>query len=753
MAQDDFQRARERYEDAGEAMRENHERMREDLRFSNPADPDQWHKQTKLDRKGRPLLTLDQTNQFVQQVVNDGRQNTPSISTVPVDDRADPEVALKCSGLIRHVEYRSRAAIAYDTSLEYSARNGLGWLRVVPTVVDKERNHQEPRIFAVHDPLSCRIDGDSVEYDGSDAMWGFAETTMSESAFKRKHPKARVSSFGDSKGWCSEKGVRVAEYFEVLEEKANAITITGPDGGELTLSEDDYWKMAAQVGFKPEPIRTEQVTKRRVRWRKMSGVDFLDDEDTDFPADWIGLIPVYGHVVWVDGKRVVCGLTRRLMDGQRFHNYQMSSLAETLLLQPKAPFMAPGRAIEGYEEHWEALNAGNPSYLPYNDIDEDGQPVPAPSRLSSPQFPTAFAQAATLGVQEMQASVGMYKSNLGQQSNAVSGRAKIADKIEGDTATFHYVDNQRRSLEHLGRIVLQMTLRLVDTPRQMRILGLDDKSGTIFVDPEQASPIKRDGAGRVVAINPNVGEYDVRVKVGPGYTTIRQELKERLTTLGQGNPALGAALAPILVKLDDLPEADKVMRVCLALLPPNVQAAYQDEGPDGAANIPPQVKAQLQALEGQLKQAAEMMQQMQAKLAEAEQAAKSKSDEVSVKQADSETKAYEARTDRLRAAVDLLTAQAAAMQPQATEPAEAAEPAPDMLQGMLELMATVLEGTAANATGLTEAQQIMLEVAQAQAETQDQLGALTEIVTRPRVAEVEYNEAGQPVRAVGVLQQ
>ena len=73
----------------------------------------------------------------------------------------------------------------------------------------------------------------------------------------------------------------------------------------------------------------------------------------------------------------------------------------------------------------------------------------------------------------MEASVGMYKSNLGQQSNAVSGRAKLADQREGDTANFHYIDNLRRSMEHMGRIVVGMIPRIFDTRRQAKIMGKD----------------------------------------------------------------------------------------------------------------------------------------------------------------------------------------------------------------------------------------------------------------------------------------
>ena len=58
MAQDLHQQALERYKNAQEYMRENHERMREDLRFSNPADPQQWDKKAVALRVGRPCLTF-----------------------------------------------------------------------------------------------------------------------------------------------------------------------------------------------------------------------------------------------------------------------------------------------------------------------------------------------------------------------------------------------------------------------------------------------------------------------------------------------------------------------------------------------------------------------------------------------------------------------------------------------------------------------------------------------------------------------
>lgn len=599
--QDTLQQAKEEYADAQEAIREQNARFREDLKFSNPADPEQWDTYAKKARKGRPMLTLDRTNQYIAQVVNDSRQNKPSIQTLPADSRADIEVAKRLNGIIRHIEYTSRAAIAYDTAMELSARVGLGWLRVLPKVTRYETNEQEITIGRVHDPMSICLDPNSVEPDGCDAMYGFAESVLTYKAFERMFPKAKRANW-DSEGWFSEDGVRIAEQFRVYEDKQNRIVIQAPDGGRMTVGEDEYWAMAQKTGVTPKVLDTFIAKTRRVKWRKLSGVEVL--EETDFPSQWVPLVPVLGYELWIDGKRYLCGMVRRMMDGQRLHNYEASAQTEAMMIQPKAPFLLSARAIEGHEPEWQALNNGNPPYQVFNDIDEQG-PIQPPVRLAPPAFPNAFNNGNTRGSMEMEASVGMSKSNLGQPSNAISGRAKLADQREGDTANFHYVDNLRRSMEHMGRIIVDMIPKIYDTERQAKIMGEDGEQSAVQINPNMDQPVARQG-GKVVAINPGVGAYDVRVKVGPSFATMREETAANLTELSRGNPQLGAALAPLLVKMSDLPEAEKISRVAISMLPPNVQQIYNE---DDQEDIPPGVKSKMQADAQQIQQMSAAMDQ------------------------------------------------------------------------------------------------------------------------------------------------
>lgn len=628
----DIKEYRERYDDARSSWADWRSRAQEDMRFSNPANPQQWSDDVLRARgRNRPALVFDQTNQYIAQVVNDARQNKPGIDVLPGDNDASDEAAEFYGGLIRQIEYVSRAQIAYDTGIENACRIGLGFILVVPEVVDGKLNEQEIRIKQVVDSLAATLDPDSIEPDGQDAEVGWLETTLSESQFKRRWPKAKAESYrGDS--WFGDSGIRVCQQFEKIYKRQNKIVIA--DGSEYT--EDEYWDKAQRDGVVAPVHSTYMASTPKVKWRWLSGCEVL--EETDYFAPWIGLVPIYGNVVWLDGKRQVCGMTRRMMDGQRAYNYERSAYIESVALSPKAPWVAPAEAIAKYQDRWEASNRENAAVLPYEHLDSSGNPLPPPTRNAPPAIGSAYAENAAMALNDIQASLGMYKSSLGQNSNAKSGVAINKLQTEGDTATFHYIDNLSRSIEQVGRICVAGAPILLDRQKTQRILGIDGKPKSAVIRPDL--PTAHAYEGDMMQVNPSMGLYDVRVKTGPSYTTQRQEVADRLAQITQGNPQLGAAVAPLLFTMSDMPEADKVSRIALALLPPEVQAAYEED--DKKPQIPPQLMAEMQQLQQQNQQLIAMLEK-----------AGHDVDELTAKNESSYNeqviKAYEAETKRIQA--------------------------------------------------------------------------------------------------------
>src|ERR1700743_2273054 len=107
--------AKERFERCEEAESEFRQRFVADMRFAN-GDSDnnwQWPDTIRNSREGddRPCLTINKTRQHNLQIINDAKQNKPSVKTLPVDGEADIEIAKILDGIVRHIEYNSHAEI------------------------------------------------------------------------------------------------------------------------------------------------------------------------------------------------------------------------------------------------------------------------------------------------------------------------------------------------------------------------------------------------------------------------------------------------------------------------------------------------------------------------------------------------------------------------------------------------------------------------------------------------------------------
>lgn len=641
--QDHHRRAMELYDDAKECWRENHQRMLEDLRFSNPADPQQWDTASKLLRKGRIMHTHDRTNQYKQQVVNSARKNKPGIVTAPADSRGDVEVAKRIDGVLRHIEYSSRSHIAYDTAIGHAADCGIGWIMVVPRVIRQYENHQEWRIERVIDPLSVML-LNSTEPDGSDATDGFAETLISKKQFKATYPEANPMSWGDgsTNGWVLDDMVRICTHQYVVETDEKWVTVANPETQEeLNLSAKDYEELTASIGYSPPITREFVAKKRRVMAETLSGSEVL--EETEFPSSWIGMVPVIGYETYVDGKRYLCGLTRRLRDSQIDYNFQRSAGTESIALQPKAPLLTPIEAMVGHEEHYANLNSGNPALLPFNAYDGEGRPIPKPERVRPPDLPTSYIQGAQQALSDMEAAIGMLRTSGDAPPASASGRALRERAISADTATFHFPDNQSTSIEQVGRIIVSGFSRIYDTRRVVRIIGEDGNHDAVTVDPEMPQAVERRG-GKVVAVNFNVGEYDVRIKTGPSYTSQRESAAEGIEQILSAAPQFTAVLGPQLVKLRDFPDADKTARMMVATLPPQMQKIF-NEGDDGDPHVTQQ---KLQAAEAQIEQMQQAGQQLQQQVSQMQQALAEKQTQTQI---DMQAAQSKAQTDQLNAQV------------------------------------------------------------------------------------------------------
>ena len=587
---------RSRYTMAIAALGESREDELDDLRFmaGSPDNQWQWPADVLATRgsvqgqtiNARPCLTINKLPQHVRQVTNQQRQNRPSGKVIPADDRADVAVAEVFDGIIRHIEYMSDADVAYDTACDNQVTYGEGYIRVLTEYAREDSFDQDLRIGRVRNSFSVYMDPTIQDPCGSDAQWCFITQDMLKEEFERTFPDAApitsimAQGIGDQSlsQWISENTVRIAEYFYIDHEKAKLNLYPGNVTAFDKTPQNDQLK--AMFG---KPLRTRTVDRRKVMWLKTNGYEILDERE--WPGKYIPVVRVIGNEFEVDGRLYVSGLVRNAKDAQRMYNYWTSQEAEMLALAPKAPFIAYGGQFEGYEMQWKTANTTNWPYLEVNpDVtDGAGNVLPLPQRAQPPMAQTGLIQAKMGAAEDIKSSTGQYNASLGQQGNERSGKAIMARVQEGDTGTYHYVDNLGRAIRHITRQLVDMIPKIYDTERIARIIGLDGEVGMAKINPQQQEPVKKivDQAGNVIEkiYNPTVGTYDVVITIGPSHLTKRQAAVEAMANILQTSPQLWQVAGDLFIKNMDWPGAQEMAARFKKIIDPKV-LAEDDKSPE-----------------------------------------------------------------------------------------------------------------------------------------------------------------------------
>lgn len=610
--------ARKRLQTAIEAFDAPRKDQLDDIRFA-AATPDngwQWPekiRQTRLnDPNGsRPVLTINKLPQHIKLVTNEQRQNRPSIKVIPVDDKADPEVADVLNGVIRHIEANSDADIAYDTAGENQVTHGEGYVRVLTEYCNEMsfEKEQEIIIAPIKNSFSVYMDPDGLRRDptGRFCEWAFVTDRLTKDAFKKEFPKAKETNWellgiGDqSKGWVDGDYVTIAEYFCV--EKVPGKLVLWSDNSITT--DDEMPKVAGLM-----PIDSKEITLRKVKWSKLSPLEEL--ETGEWAGKYIPIVRVVGNEYEVDGKVVISGLVRNTKDACRMYNYWVSQEAEILALSPKAPFVGAKGQFENFEQKWAQANTVNYPYLEYNPVIEEGVALPPPQRQAPPIPPAGFVNAKLGAADDIQATAGQYNPSLGAESKEKTGKAIIARQRQADVGTFHYMDNLARAIRQCGRVVIDLIPKIYDTKRVARIIGEDGEPSHVTLDPEQSEAVMEitgpDGVVEKI-FNPNVGVYDVRVTVGPSYTTQRQEAAQMMIELAQGvaDPQIALVMRYLAIKNMDWSGAQELAETIKRMLPPQITA-------DETEKVTPEVQQAMQVMkqmEQQMGALQQVIQQLQ----------------------------------------------------------------------------------------------------------------------------------------------
>lgn len=518
----------------------------------------QWPEQIRAEREseGRPCLEINKMPTYIDQVVGDQRQNRPSISVIPVDSKADPYIAKILGGWIKHVQAISKADIVIDHAFEHAVSCGYGAMRVVTKYIENSIDEQDAFIEKIDNALSVYW-GRHSEYDCSDANHCFVISDIDRKEYKNKYGEEPMSfdtacSVGIEDGWFNKDTIRIAEYFK--KEPVDRTIYQLQDGRIVdVLQEGDI------------PVKLRKVNGYKIKWYLLSGNKVLDEREWA-GRKYIPVVPIWGKEINIGGKRQIRGLIRYAKGSQAMYNYWVSCDTETVALAPKSPYIVTPEQVKGHEPMWNDAHRKLYFYLLAN---PDPKAPGWPHRELPPQASSAMTAKIQMADQEIRDTIGLQRASMGMQGNERTGVAIRERKQEGDVGTFMFIDNASRSIEQLGRVLVDIAPRILDTQRIIR-LGLD--SGKFdFASVNIQAP-----DGNIIN-DLSMGTYDVVVTTGPSYTTQRTEARQSMKDFIQYMPQAAPLIGDKYAKAMDWPDSIEIAERLEYLLPPEIKQKLEAE--------------------------------------------------------------------------------------------------------------------------------------------------------------------------------
>lgn len=598
---------RTRYEYASAQFADIYEQRRIDMRYIAGDPWDAKDRKAREDAK-RPCISHDELNQYVNQAVNNLRQNKRGIKVDPDGNGADENTAELEQDLIRTLEYRSNAQSAYITAHQAQLEGSIGFFRIGRRYVENENltaenfDHQEMAVRNIANPESVLFDPDCKEADWSDAEYCFVLNPISREEFKRKYPKARIVDFSSehlrvAKDWIQDRTVLTAEYWKVT----------------TTVTKTYLLESGAVVDKLPEGVtaaseRTKKV--RRITQYITNGIEILSS--TPEPGTILPIIPVIGKEIYVDEggsvKRKIMSLVRLARDPQMTLAYLSTLEMEEAGLTPKVPYKGYVGQFETDAEAWE-----NITKIPRGMIQADpvvdkasGQVLPLPVRE---QFTPNFQQyeiAKDSARRAIQAAMGISAlPTAAQRNNEKSGVALEKIKTAQDVGSFHFLDNFDRALMLAGRAMDERMEAVYGQPnREMVLAKADDTHRHVKLNTDE--PYFDEKTQEQVHFPVGKGRHNITISVGPWQQSQRDAVSDFVDTLIQNLknlpiPAAAAAkLLSIAIQMKQLgPQGDQLAEI---ISPP--QQPGQQQMPPEEENAIAQAHQLIQGLQGELQKLA-----------------------------------------------------------------------------------------------------------------------------------------------------
>jgi len=531
----------------------------------------------------RPCSSYDEIGQYINQVINDVRQNKRAIKVTPLGNGANDQSAQLRADLYRQIEYRSNAQQAYTTMFENAVQRSYGYLRWKPRYVSARSRHQELLIEPVMNPDLVTPDPDGLKPDLSDIKFLFLQESWAKAEFKKAFPKAKVQDFTidlmrQMPRWIRDERIMLAEWWKIRTIQKKLVYLDVPaaqvpgqppqPAQELDVFEDEL----AQVR-RAHPLATivgdRLADVPEVSMCLTNGIEIL--RGTEWKGIYIPFVGCFGKILYLDEgggpEKRILSAHRLAQPSAQLYSFCRTSQQEQVGLSTKFPYFVRQGSLSPEEARKLEKSLHEPvGFIQVKALGDDFPPGVMPEMPQRNPFEPAIQALEVLAEGARRAiQAGMGISPLptsAQRRNEKSGVALKQIETSQQKGTFHFVDNLDAALTRCAVIGDDLIPHYYDAARDLTVRKPDDTTTQIRVnDPNMPADAKSSYAapGQAPMLS-GQEQHDYTLSTGPSFDSEREAandfadvLVQNIATIAQvSGPKAAAKIMGLGIKLKNI---------------------------------------------------------------------------------------------------------------------------------------------------------------------------------------------------------
>ena len=469
-------------------------------------------------------MTRNKLAPLVMHLVGEQRQNTPNLQVEPSDDTPEQEAEV-VEALVKDISLSSDAKVVYQIAFQQAAIGGFGCYFMDTAYLHEHSFDQDPVYMSVKDPTRCYWDMGAESPCKTDGMLCGKRTRVTRKKFAALYGKKL------------EKLIPTSNEENTFIAVADDDSITIIDHYEREYSQEKIYLLSNEtVVTSKELAKIERLDIEGVEVLMVNGapVTILDDRDThhytvkhtkwagdyelekrDFPSEQLPGVFVDQNSYYDKKGRQICRpFIKDAKDAQKYLNYLFTQSAYLLKISRYDQFLVSKANVKSNDTQgiWR-----DPSTVQGGLIYDESPNGNKPEQLHPPELSQSLQQQWEIACNDIESCTGMYKSQLGEQGNEISGKAIDSRTRRGSFTTFTPFDNLNRAISVGGEIVNEMRKHLYDTKRTMK-LNMKNKgltSVTLNNPVNEYSEEKENDMSK--------GRFKIRLVAGASYEGQKQE--------------------------------------------------------------------------------------------------------------------------------------------------------------------------------------------------------------------------------------